>query len=61
MALLVKQELLEEKKYSLDDVARLFRDFYEKVKHVDEEHQKWLLKETVDYVAQLTMKVIQNG
>lgn len=36
--------------YTTEDVVRMFKSFYEKIKHGDEEHQKWLLDETLNFI-----------
>lgn len=53
---LITQEQLNEKKYSANDVAEMFKKFYNQVKHGDEEHQKWLLEETLSFIAENIIK-----
>jgi len=56
MPKLITKEFLHETVYSRTEVAGLFKEFYEKVKHGDEEHQKWLLEETLKFISDKILK-----
>ncbi len=50
MAIAITDEYLNEKIYSRNDVGRFLYKFYNKVKHGDEEHQKWLKDEMYNFI-----------
>lgn len=60
MPVKVTEEMLEKAQYSIKDVAKLFMEFYEKVKHGDEEHQKWLRDEVLNFIGEEILKTVSD-
>lgn len=53
----ITQEYLDEKIYSRNDMGRFLKEFYDMVKHGDEEHQRWLRDEMLKFIHD---KLIEN-
>lgn len=47
---LIEKEFLQEKIFSRLDMGSMFQEFYNKIKHGDKEHQRWLLQEMLDFI-----------